>query len=144
MESNSIDRRVLLALAGAGLTRAGFAQVKPAQTPARGPENPTIFERDLPDVNMHNWTVTVREISYGPGDSSAAHRHPGITIVYVLEGAVVSKVGTGPEKTYTQGQVFMETPGELHAVSRNASTSKPAKFLAVLLAPKGAQLTVPV
>jgi quercetin dioxygenase-like cupin family protein len=139
MQSNPIDRRVLLALAGTGLTQALLGQ-----TPARGPANPTVFEHDLPDVNLHNWSVTAREINYGPGDSTAAHRHPGITIVYVLEGSVVSKVGDGPEKTYTQGQMFMETPGQLHAVSRNASATRPAKFLAILLAPKGAQLTIPV
>jgi quercetin dioxygenase-like cupin family protein len=139
MKTASIDRRALLALAGAGLTQALLAQ-----TPARGGGNPTIFEHDLPNINMHNWQVTVREINYGPGDSTASHRHPGITLVYVLEGAVVSKVGDGPEKTYAQGEVFMETPGQLHAVSRNASATKPAKFLAFLLAEKGAQLTVPV
>jgi quercetin dioxygenase-like cupin family protein len=138
MNSNSLDRRVLLALAGAGLTQALLAQ-----TPARGGGNPTIFEHDLPDINMHNWAVTVREINYGPGDTSAWHRHPGVTLVYVLEGAVVSKVGDGPETTYSRGQMFMEAPGDLHAVSRNASATKPAKFLAILLAEKNAQLTVP-
>ena len=40
---------------------------------------------------------------------------------------MVSKVGDGPEKTYSPGQMFLETPGQLHAVSRNASASRPAK-----------------
>jgi quercetin dioxygenase-like cupin family protein len=52
-------------------------------------------------------------------------------------------VGDEPEKTYTTGQMFLETPGQLHAVSRNASATKPAKLLAVLLAEKGKQLTTP-
>jgi quercetin dioxygenase-like cupin family protein len=143
MKTNPIDRRALLALAGASFTQAMLAQT-PAQTPARAGGNPTVFEHDLPDVNMHNWAVTVREINYGPGDTTAAHRHPGITLVYVLDGAIVSKVGNGPEKTYTQGQMFMESPGDVHAVSRNASATRPARFLALLLAEKGAQLTVPV
>ena len=134
MQSNPIDRRALLALAGAGLAQTLLAQA---------PATPTIFEHDLPDVNIHNWAVTVREIDYAPGATSAAHRHPGITIVYVLEGAVVSKVGEGPEKTYTPGQMFMETPNELHAVSRNGSATQPAKFIAILLAPKGVPLSAP-
>jgi len=85
--------------------------------------------------------VTAVEITYAPGGTSSAHRHPGITIVYVLEGEIVSSVGDGPEKTYSPGQMFMETPNQLHGVSRNASTTKPAKFLALLLAEKGKPLT---
>jgi quercetin dioxygenase-like cupin family protein len=83
------------------------------------------------------------EVSYGPGEGSAAHSHPGITIAYVLEGEIRSKVGDDPEKTYRAGEMFLETPGQLHAVSRNASTTKPAKLLAILLAGKGQQLTTP-
>ena len=92
---------------------------------------------------MKNWAVTVVEITYGPGETSGSHRHPGITIAYVLEGEIRSKVGDDPEKTYSAGDVFFETPNQLHAVSRNASTSKPAKLLAVMLAEKGKALTVP-
>jgi quercetin dioxygenase-like cupin family protein len=134
MLSQPIDRRLLLTALGAGLTQSLFSQA---------PATPTVFEHDLPDVNMHNWALTVREVSYQPGGTSAAHRHPGITIVYVLEGSVVSKVGEGPEKTYGPGQMFMENPGDLHAVSRNASATKPAKFLALLLAEKNKALTAP-
>ena len=138
MPSTTIDRRLLITVLGAGLSPL-LCPALFAQAPAAAP----VFEHDLPDVNMHNWAVTVREINYQPGGTSAAHRHPGITIVYVLEGAVVSKVGDGPEKTYGPGQMFMEGPGDLHAVSRNASASKPAKFIALLLAEKGKPLTAP-
>jgi quercetin dioxygenase-like cupin family protein len=63
--------------------------------------------------------------------------------VYVLEGEIRSKVGEEPERTYTVGQMFLETPGQLHAVSGNASTTRPAKLLAMLLAEKGKPLTSP-
>jgi quercetin dioxygenase-like cupin family protein len=102
-----------------------------------------VFEHELPEVMLKNWSVTAVEVSYGPGESSAAHRHPGITIVYVLEGEIRSKVGDGPEKTYAAGEMFLERPGELHAVSGNASASQPAKLLALLLAEKGKRLTTP-
>lgn len=92
---------------------------------------------------MHNWAVTAREVRYEPGGSSAAHRHPGITLVYVLEGQIKTKIGNGPEKTYGPGEMFMERPNDLHAVSGNASTTKPARFLAILLAEKGKPLTAP-
>jgi quercetin dioxygenase-like cupin family protein len=52
-------------------------------------------------------------------------------------------VGEEPEKTYRTGEMFLETPNQLHAVSGNASTTKPAKLLAVMLAEKGKQLTTP-
>ena len=102
-----------------------------------------IFQRQLPDISLKDWAVTAVEVSYKPGESSAAHRHPGITIAYVLEGEIRSKVGDEPEKTYTAGQMFLETPGELHAVSGNASSVKRARLLAILLAKKGDQLTTP-
>jgi quercetin dioxygenase-like cupin family protein len=102
-----------------------------------------VFQHDLPDLALKNWSVTAVEVSYAPGESSSAHRHPGLTMAYVLEGEIRSKVGDDPEKSYTAGQMFLETPGQLHAVSRNASATQPARLLAILLAEKGAQLTTP-
>jgi quercetin dioxygenase-like cupin family protein len=102
-----------------------------------------VFKHELPDLTMKGWSVTAVEVSYGPGDASASHSHPGITIAYVLEGEIRSKVGEGSEQTYSVGQMFMETPDQLHAVSRNASTTKPAKLLAILLAENGKPLTTP-
>jgi quercetin dioxygenase-like cupin family protein len=112
-----------------------------SQSPAGGPK--IVFQHDVPDMTLKDWSVTAVEVSYGPGESSPAHRHPGITIAYVLEGEIRSKVGDEPEQTYTAGQMFIETPGQLHAVSRNASTTRPAKLLAVLLAEKGKPRTTP-
>jgi quercetin dioxygenase-like cupin family protein len=101
------------------------------------------FQHDLPHIKLDGWAVTAVEVSYGPGESSAPHSHPGITLAYVLEGEIASQVGDEPEKTYSAGQMFMETPQQLHAVSRNASDTKPARLLAMLLAEKGQPLTTP-
>jgi quercetin dioxygenase-like cupin family protein len=132
----TIDRRAILATIGGLLAQS----VGNAQNPS--PSGP-IFQHDLPEVNLRGWSVTVVEVKYAPGAASSAHRHPGITFAYVLEGEIASKVGDDPEKTYATGEMFMETPGQLHAVSRNASSTKPARLLALLLAEKGAQLTTP-
>ncbi len=105
--------------------------------------NRQVFQHDLPNVSLDNWAVTAVEVAYGPGERSGPHSHPGITIVYVLEGEIRSKVGDGPEQTYAAGQMFIEHPGQLHAVSGNASASTPAKLLAILLAEKGKPLTTP-
>lgn len=102
-----------------------------------------VFQHDLPDIDLSGWSVTAVEVDYAPGAGSPAHRHPGITIAYVLEGAIRSKVGDAPEQTYTTGQMFLETPGQLHGVSRNASSTEPARLLAILLAKKDAVLTTP-
>lgn len=134
-----ITRRVLLGSA-TGLLLP-LPPVVAAQSATTGRK--VVFQHDLPDVAMKGWAATVVEVTYGPGDSSPAHRHPGITLAYVLEGEIRSKVGDGPEKTYTAGEMFIETPNELHAVSGNASATKPAKLLAVLLAEKGKPLTTP-
>jgi quercetin dioxygenase-like cupin family protein len=135
---DAMTRRVLLESA-AGLLALG--SILQAQSASGGPK--VVFEHDLPDLTLHNWSVTAVEVSYGPGESSPSHRHPGITIAYVLEGTIRSKVGDEPERTYNAGQMFLETPGQLHGVSANASTSRPAKLLAVLLTEKGVPLTTP-
>jgi quercetin dioxygenase-like cupin family protein len=103
----------------------------------------TVFQGDLPDLTLKGWSVTAVEVSYLPGQSTPAHRHPGLTIAYVLEGEIRSKVGDQPERTYRAGEMFVETPEELHAVSGNASNTRPARLLAVLLAEKGKALTTP-
>jgi len=129
-----INRRILLTGAGALVAHGILASAQ-----AQG-GNKVVFRHDLPDLDLKDWSVTAVEVSYAPGESSPAHSHPGITIVYVLEGEIRSKVGDEPETTFTPGQMFLETPDQLHGVSRNAS-AKPAKFLAILLAAKGKPLT---
>ena len=135
-----VTRRTLLQQAGPA---ALFAQALVTNAQAPGGRK-IVFEHALPDLQLKDWNATLVEIAYAPGESTGAHRHPGITIAYVLEGEIRSKVGDEPERTYTAGQAFIETPNQLHGVSGNASTTKPAKLLAILLAEKGKPLTVPV
>ena len=130
-----MTRRTLIESAAA-LLLANAAAAQPANS-----RNRQVFQHDLPKVSLDNWAVTAIEVVYGPGESTAAHSHPGITVAYVLEGEIRSKVGDAPEQTYKPGQMFIESPGEVHAVSGNASDSKPAKLLAILMAEKGKPLT---
>jgi quercetin dioxygenase-like cupin family protein len=129
-----VDRRSLLVSIGAILAQSARSQ---------SASNKSVFQHDLPDIDIKNWAVNAAEITYAPGGVSSAHSHPGITLVYVLEGEIVSSVGGGPEQTYSPGQMFIETPNQLHGVSRNASKTQPAKFLAILMAEKGKPLTKP-
>jgi quercetin dioxygenase-like cupin family protein len=131
-----MTRRVLMGSAGVLL-----AQLLRAQNPTTGSK--IVFKHGLPEVALKGWSVTAVEVSYGPGEGSSPHRHPGITIAYVLEGEIHSKIGDEPERTYAAGEMFLETPEQVHAVSRNASATRPAKLLALLLAENGKQLSTP-
>ena len=141
-DANPISRRSLMETMGAVLL---FASASTAQnTQSAGPGSRTqVFQHDLPDLTLKGWSVTVVEVRYAPGQSSVPHHHPGLTFAYVLKGEVVSKIGEDPERTYKTGEMFMETPNQVHAVSRNASSTQPARLLALLLAEKGATLTTP-
>lgn len=86
---------------------------------------------------------TMQLVEYAPGGSDAEHRHNASVFVYVLEGAVVMQVKGGKEVTLGPGQTFYESPKDVHTVSRNASTTKPAKFLVFFVKQKGAPTTVP-
>lgn len=82
-------------------------------------------------------------VEYAPGASSDRHRHNAHTFVYVLEGSVVMQVDGGPELTLGPGETFYESPDDVHAVSRNASSTRPARFLVFFLKDEGAPGTVP-
>jgi quercetin dioxygenase-like cupin family protein len=82
-------------------------------------------------------------VDFPPGFSSPVHRHNAQVSVYVLEGSVVMQVRGQKELTLRPGQIFYEGPNDIHIVSRNASSTKPAKFLVFLIHKKGAPLLIP-
>src|SRR3954471_4692932 len=86
---------------------------------------------------------TMLTVEYAPGASSASHRHNAHPFVYVLEGSVVMQVKGGQEVTLGPGQTFYESPEDIHSVSKNASATKPAKFLVFFVKEKGAPATAP-
>ena len=88
--------------------------------------------------------VLMYTVDFPAGFSSPIHRHNAQVSVYVLEGSVAMQVKGGKELTLGPGQSFYESPNDIHVVSRNASSSKPAKFLVFLIKKKGAPLVIPV
>jgi len=114
------------------LSTASIAQ----QSSAKG-----IFQTDLPDIEDRE--AVVLEVVYPPGAESASHRHNAHTFVYVLEGAVEMQVAGGELKKLTVGQTFYETPNDIHAVSRNASETDPAKILVFFIKMKDAPVSAP-
>ena len=82
-------------------------------------------------------------VDYPPGSVDPIHRHNANAFVYVLEGTIVMQVRGGKEVTLTPGQTFYEGPDDVHVVGRNASKTKPAKFVVFLVKDKGAPVFVP-
>ena len=101
-----------------------------------------LFSKDLTDFpGKEGLMITVE---YPPGSSDPVHRHNAHAFVYVLEGSIVMQVRGGKEMTLTTGQPFYEGPSDVHVVGRNASQTKPAKFVVFLVKDKGAPVLVPV
>src|SRR5258708_25965740 len=82
-------------------------------------------------------------VEYSPGSTDPIHRHNAHGFIYVLEGSIVMRVRGGKEVTLTPGQTFYEGPDDVHVVGRNASQTKPAKFVVFFVKDKVAPILVP-
>ena len=82
-------------------------------------------------------------VEYPPNSVDPIHRHNAHGFIYVLEGTIIMQVRGGKETTVTAGQTFYEGPDDVHVVGRNASNTKPAKFIVVFVKDKGAPVLVP-
>jgi quercetin dioxygenase-like cupin family protein len=118
------------------------ASVHPARAAGTGDSAKPVQNQKLPDVPGKKLVMAV--VSYEPGGVSEAHRHQGSVFAYVLEGEIVSQLGDGPEVTYKAGETWYEPPLTPHRVSRNASATKPAKLLAILVLDEGASIKEPL
>jgi len=119
---------VLLCAAGGRLS-AQEAKVTPLMT------------KELAD--MPGKEALMITVEYPPGSKDAPHRHNAHAFVYVLEGTIVMQLKGKQPVTLTAGQTFYEGPEDVHVVGRNASSTKPARFLVLLLKDKGAPVLVP-
>lgn len=100
-----------------------------------------VMSKDLKDAGREGMMIVV---DYPPGSSDPIHRHNANAFVYVLEGSIIMQVKGGKQVTLTAGQTFYEGPEDIHVVGRNASKTKPAKFLVFLVKDKGAPVLIPV
>jgi len=88
--------------------------------------------------------VTMITVEYAPGGKDPVHRHNAATFVYVLEGSIIMQMKGGEKVTLHPGQTFYEDPKGIHLVGENASKTKPAKFVALLVKEQGASFFIPV
>jgi len=106
------------------------------------PKVTQVLSKDLTDIPGKEGLMLT--VEYPPGGADPIHRHNAHAFVYVLEGSIVMQLQGGKETTLTPGQTFYEGPDDVHVVGRNASQTKPAKFVVLLVKDKGAPALVPV
>ena len=125
---------LIAAAFGVGLTMAATTEPKEAKLTE-------LMSKDLTDLPGKEGLMLM--IEYPPGSSDPIHRHNAHGFIYVLEGSIVMQVRGGKEVTLTSGQTFYEGPEDVHVVGRNASQTKPAKFVVFFVKNKGAPVLVP-
>lgn len=101
-----------------------------------------LTKRPLPDFPGKE--VLMITVDYPPGSSDPIHRHNAHAFVYVLEGSIVMGVKGSKPVTLGPGQTFYEGPNDIHTIGRNASKTKPAKFLVFLIKDQNAPVLIPV
>jgi quercetin dioxygenase-like cupin family protein len=114
----------------------------PAASQAPHASVTSLTSKDLPELPGKE--VLMITVDYPPGAVDPIHRHDAHAFIYVLEGSIIMQVKGGKEVTLTPGQTFYEGPNDVHVVGRNASTSKPAKFVVFFIKDKGAPVLTPV
>jgi quercetin dioxygenase-like cupin family protein len=126
----TVKKIAFLLLAGALLLSTNVAA---QETNAAAPKVTKIFDRELPNVPGKSMRAVL--VEYGPGAASPSHRHPSSAFIYatVLEGEIRSKVNDEPEHVYKAGESWTEMPGDHHKVSANASSTRPARLLAIFV-----------
>lgn len=135
-----------MCMAGIILMAAGGAlahdEAKPsAADAADGTAIVPLLSKPLPDVPGKE--ALMLTVEYAPGASTPRHRHDAHVFVYVLSGSIIMQADGAPAVTLTPGQTFYESPTDVHAVSRNASATQPAKFLVFMLKPAGSSPVLP-
>ena len=101
-----------------------------------------LMTKDLPDVPGKEGLI--ERVALSPGEVVPPHRHNADVFAYVLEGSVITQVKDGNPQTVHAGEVFYESPTDVHIVSRNGSTTQPATLLVFFVKKKGAPPTVAV
>ncbi len=134
--------RVVRGLIGAfgALFLAGQAAAQPAAPLIQEPVaiapgfNATLLVVDIPPAGDGPLTTA----------GQAGHRHPASTYAYVSKGAVVSRLGDGPERRFATGEAWSETPLQPHYIV-NASRTEPAQLVVVQISKAGTtKLTEPL
>lgn len=141
----SIKKGIATVLIAAPAIQTAWTQARIAGDQSAAKERGhVVFSHALPALDGGRLKVTVVEVNYGPGESSAPHSHPCPVIGYVVAGAIRTQVKGGPETIVKSGESFYEAPNGIHMVSANASQTEPAKLIAYFVCDSDAPLSTRV
>jgi quercetin dioxygenase-like cupin family protein len=142
VSKRNLTRYVLGIAALLGAAGIGTVVAQQHESPMAATKVTELMKQAIAEFPGHE--VMMITLDLPPGGGSPAHRHPGHhAFGYVLEGSYKIRLDDGAERILRKGGTFYEAPGQLHAVSRNASDTEPAKVLVLVLAESGKPLTVP-
>ena len=100
----------------------------------------TLSQKDITEkLDGKKAKATTVEVTLGPGQASAPHRHPGPAFGYVLEGDYEWAIDDNPVQKLKAGDTFYEPTGCLHRVSKNPSHKNKTRVIAVVLHPHDAK-----
>ncbi|UVK91508.1 cupin domain-containing protein [Pseudomonas atacamensis] len=126
------------------LVAAALAFTLSASAMAHDPSEKITVLQDQLLKNVPGKKAMMIEVDYQPGQSSIAHKHEGTAMAYVLDGEVISQVKGEQAITYKKGQFWYEPAGSEHLVSKNASSTKPAKLLVFMVLAPDEQVLIPL
>jgi uncharacterized protein YbjT (DUF2867 family)/quercetin dioxygenase-like cupin family protein len=142
--SSSLSAKVATAVAllvcGMGFLGHSLSTAAADAHPANEAKVTSLLSKDLKEFPGKEALMIM--VEYPPGSKDPVHRHNAHGFIYVLEGSIIMQVRGGKEVTLTPGQTFYEGPDDVHVVGRNASATKPAKFVVFFLKTKGAPVLV--
>lgn len=131
----------LLAIAAATGSTLARTQISSSSSTSRAR---IALSHALPQLDGRHLKISVVEVSYPPGASSAPHSHPCPVIGYIVEGTIRTQVEDEPEMVYRAGESFYEAPNGVHLISGNASDKEPAKLIAYFTCDRETPLSVAV
>jgi quercetin dioxygenase-like cupin family protein len=142
LSRSALSRSVLsvLAVAFCATLSTGLI-VTDAQAAPPEPKVSALMNKPLNNLPGQEGLMLV--VEYPPGGADPVHRHDAHGFIYVLEGSIVMGVKGGKEVTLRPGETFYEGPADIHTVGRNASTTKPAKFVVFLVKKQGVDAVLP-
>lgn len=120
---------------GLGADHVAFARQQP------GIKRTILQRQDDPASPKYEAVMGISEIP--PGGTSGKHRHPGIELAYILDGAVELVHEGKPPMTVKAGEATMNTLGGIHTATNRGTV--PVKILTVYIVEKGKPLaeTIP-
>ena len=92
---------------------------------------------------FEGYDAVLVELSFAPGASAPAHRHPSFVLGYVIGGQLRSAINGEPDQIVPAGGTFFEPDGALHSAFGSAPGDTPVRVLAFLVVPNGSPLAEP-